>query len=203
MNEVVIINTETDDILKIGKHIIIHRMNILKHLNLVYLTTLLIKHIQMQIDQATQKHETIIDIDDNDTMIHSNQNSIQWQVLDQPLSPFEFSQTMSLAENDTQWNASLGEVSLLENENENEKPVTLNSLRRKAQDLNITDEWILEEMKEIAVTAVMANPKTWEIMSDDKTRLDALKELWRLTWMRNASPETVRLQLFVSGQRRL
>jgi hypothetical protein len=54
----------------------------------------------------------------------------------------------------------LAEVSPLENENENEKPVTLNSLRRKAQDLNITDEWILEEMKEIAVTAVMANPKT-------------------------------------------
>lgn len=203
MNEVVMINTETDDILKIGKHITIHRTSILKHLNLVYLTILLIKHIRMQTDQATQKHETIIDIDDNDTMIHSNQNSIQWQVLDQPLSPFEYSQTMSLAENDTQWNVSLGEVSPLENENENEKPVTLNSLRRKAQDLNITDEWILEEMKEIAVTAVMANPKTWEIMSDDKTRLDALKELWRLTWMRNASPETVRLQLFVSGQRKL
>lgn len=203
MNDIRIINIETDDIQKIGNNIINHLMSTLKRLDLVYLTILLIKHIQMPIDQVTQNHEMIIDIDDNDTMTDLNQNNIQWQVLDQQSNPFEFLPTMSLAENDMQWKDSLGEVSLLENENENEKPVTLNSLRKKAKELNITDKRILDEIKQIAISAVMANPKTWEIMTDDKARLDALKELWRLTWMRNASPETVRLQLFLSKEREL
>ena len=203
MNETAIINIETDDILKIGNSITNRLMNILKHLNLVYLTTLLIKHIQMLTDQAIPNHETIIDIDDNDTTTHSNQSNTQWQVLDQQWNPFEFLPTTNSAENDTQWKNSLGEVSLLGNESESEKLVTLNSLRRKAQDLNITDEWILDEMKQIATSALMANPKTWEIMADDKTRLDALKELWRLTGMRNATPETVRLELFLSKGRRI
>lgn len=49
------------------------------------------------------------------------------------------------------------------------------------EDQGISDDYIAETMKDIMDNAVMANPKTWELITDYWVRLQAVKAWHKIT----------------------
>ena len=61
-----------------------------------------------------------------------------------------------------------------------EQPLSLEKVRELFDEKNLDDQYLVSKLKYIMDNAVTANPKTWELMEDFKTELDAIKYIMKL-----------------------
>ena len=80
-----------------------------------------------------------------------------------------------------------------------EQPLSLEKVRALFDEQELDDQSLVSKLKEIMDNAVTANPKTWELMEDYKTQLDAVKYIMKLKWFGWKDAQFV-VNLFNSNQ---
>ena len=91
---------------------------------------------------------------------------------------------------DTQQTLSLG--------NQNQ-PLSLEKVRALFDEEWLDDRSLITKLKNIMDFAVVANPKTWELLEDYRTQLDAAKYIMKLKWFGWKDAQFV-VNLFNSNQ---
>lgn len=80
-----------------------------------------------------------------------------------------------------------------------DQPLSLEKVRELFDENNLDDQLLVSKLKYIMDNAVTANPKTWELMEDYKTQLDAVKYIMKLKWFGWKDAQFV-VNLFNSNQ---
>lgn len=80
-----------------------------------------------------------------------------------------------------------------------DQPLSLEKVRELFDEKNLDDQYLVSKLKYIMDNAVTANPKTWELMEDFKTELDAIKYIMKLKWFGWKDAQFV-VNLFNSNQ---
>lgn len=80
-----------------------------------------------------------------------------------------------------------------------DQPLSLEKVRELFDDQQLDDQSLVSKLKDIMNNAVTANPKTWELMEDYRTQLDAVKYIMKLKWFGWKDAQFV-VNLFNSNQ---
>lgn len=80
-----------------------------------------------------------------------------------------------------------------------DQPLSLEKVRELFDDQSLDDQSLVSKLKYIMDNAVTANPKTWELMEDYRTQLDAVKYIMKLKWFGWKDAQFV-VNLFNSNQ---
>lgn len=80
-----------------------------------------------------------------------------------------------------------------------DQPLSLEKVRELFDENDLGDQLLISKLKDIMNNAVTANPKTWELMEDYKTQLDAVKYIMKLKWFGWKDAQFV-VNLFNSNQ---
>ena len=80
-----------------------------------------------------------------------------------------------------------------------DQPLSLEKVRELFDDQQLDDKSLVSKLKDIMNNAVTANPKTWELMEDYRTQLDAVKYIMKLKWFGWKDAQFV-VNLFNSNQ---
>ena len=80
-----------------------------------------------------------------------------------------------------------------------EQPLSLEKVRALFDEADLDDQSLVSKLRYIMENAVTANPKTWELMEDYKTQLDAVKYIMKLKWFGWKDAQFV-VNLFNSNQ---
>lgn len=79
------------------------------------------------------------------------------------------------------------------------QPLSLEKVRELFDEKDLDDQSLVSMLKDILDNAYTANPKTWEMMEDFKTKLDAIKYIMKLKWFGWKDAQFV-VNLFNSNQ---
>ena len=80
-----------------------------------------------------------------------------------------------------------------------DQPLSLEKVRELFDEKNLDDQYLVSKLKYIMDNAVTANPKTWELLEDYRTQLDAAKYIMKLKWFGWKDAQFV-VNLFNSNQ---
>lgn len=80
-----------------------------------------------------------------------------------------------------------------------DQPLSLEKVRALFDDEELDDQSLVSKLKDIMNNAVTANPKTWELIEDYRTQLDAVKYIMKLKWFGWKDAQFV-VNLFNSNQ---
>ena len=80
-----------------------------------------------------------------------------------------------------------------------EQPLSLEKVRELFDDEWLDDQSLVSKLNDILENAYTANPKTWEMMEDFRTKLDAIKYIMKLKWFGWKDAQFV-VNLFNSNQ---
>ena len=80
-----------------------------------------------------------------------------------------------------------------------DQPLSLEKVRQLFDENDLDDQSLISKLKEIMDWAVVANPKTGELIEDYRTQLDAVKYIMKLKWFGWKDAQFV-VNLFNSNQ---
>ena len=134
------------------------------------------------------------------------ENSTSWtkEAIEIISYPQESLQTFHSASEDSQRLQSNQRTQLVDSQQtlslgKKDQPLSLEKVRALFDENNLDDQSLVSKLSYIMDNAVIANPKTWELMEDYKTQLDAVKYIMKLKWFGWKDAQFV-VNLFNSNQ---